>query len=76
MHLIQGIKVPAKTEMVIIADLTHRNEKWFPNPNKFDPERWNNAKDELKQHPYAYIPFSAGSRWVMCTRTSFFILSS
>ena len=58
--------MPARTEIVIIADMTHRNKKYFPNPNEFDPERWNTAKDELKKHPYAYIPFSAGSRLVKC----------
>ena len=61
---IQGYKVPARTEIMIIADLIQRNKKWFPNPNKFDPERWNLAEGEMKQHPYAYIPFSAGSRKV------------
>ena len=60
----QGIKVPAGTELFIIADLIHRNEKWYPNSNDFNPDRWIAAKDGLEQHPYAYIPFSAGSRFV------------
>ena len=60
----QGIKVPAGTEIFIIADLIHRNKKWYPNPNDFNPDRWITAKEGVEQHPYAYIPFSAGSRFV------------
>ena len=60
----QGIKVPAGIEIFIIADLIHRNKKWYPNPNDFNPDRWITAKEGLEQHPYAYIPFSAGSRFV------------
>lgn len=35
------------------------NEKYFDNPFSFDPTRW---KREPKLDPYAFIPFSGGSR--------------
>ena len=60
----QGVRIPARTEIMIIADLIHRNDQWFPNPNKFHPERWLSNEDDLRQHPYSYVAFSAGSRKV------------
>lgn len=46
---------------VIFAYMIHRDEKYYPNADKFDPDRFlsENSKD---RHPYAYIPFSAGRR--------------
>lgn len=39
----------------------HHDEKYFPNPNKFDPERFNdNNKDNIL--PGTFIPFGIGPR--------------
>lgn len=39
----------------------HRDAKYFPEPDKFDPERFN---DENKHtiNPYTYLPFGIGPR--------------
>jgi cytochrome P450 family 9 len=39
----------------------HRDPKYWPNPGKFDPERFSEAnKDQIV--PSAYMPFGAGPR--------------
>ncbi|OXU20676.1 hypothetical protein TSAR_002401 [Trichomalopsis sarcophagae] len=53
--------VPAGTEIGChIFDL-HRDPNFWPEPEKYDPDRF--LPENIQgRHPYAYIPFSAGSR--------------
>ncbi|KAJ8888509.1 hypothetical protein PR048_008000 [Dryococelus australis] len=53
--------LPKGTNINISPILLHRNEKYFPNPEKFDPERFS-PENSQGRHPYQYIPFSAGPR--------------
>ncbi|XP_066595542.1 cytochrome P450 4C1-like [Prorops nasuta] len=58
---IAGYVVPKGTTITFDVYSTHRNPEFWPNPDKFDPDRFlpENSKG---RHPYAYIPFSAGPR--------------
>jgi cytochrome P450 len=52
----------AQGEVVILSQfVTHRDARWFPEPERFDPERWT---DEAKaaRPKFSWFPFSAGSR--------------
>jgi cytochrome P450 len=54
-------KLPAKTTIFINTYGMHRNPKYFPNPEKFDPDRF--GPDQEKQMTRSsYIPFSGGPR--------------
>ncbi|KAL7019935.1 hypothetical protein ACKWTF_011309 [Chironomus riparius] len=41
--------------------MLHRNPKYFPNPEKFDPERFND-ENKHKIQDFTYLPFGAGPR--------------
>lgn len=52
----------AKNQVVLISTYgIHHDEKYYPNPTKFDPERF--TPDEIAaRHPCAYLPFGVGPR--------------
>ncbi|XP_017774205.1 PREDICTED: cytochrome P450 4C1-like [Nicrophorus vespilloides] len=56
-----NVTIPAGTSLACFAYMLHRNPEHFPEPEVFDPERFN-AENTAKRHPFAYAPFSAGPR--------------
>ncbi|PNF26416.1 putative cytochrome P450 4aa1 [Cryptotermes secundus] len=53
--------IPAGCGVHICPFATHRLPGIYPDPEKFDPERFLPDAVE-RRHPYAFIPFSAGPR--------------
>ena len=63
--------LPAGAEIIISPYALHRNPRWYPDPDRFDPDRW--LTDQAKSLPKgAYIPFSAGGS--KCIADNFAIL--
>lgn len=53
--------VPKGTSVNLIPYLIQRDERFFPAPDTFDPERFN-AENEPQQYPFSWFPFGAGPR--------------
>lgn len=53
--------LPAGSSSVLMIIHTHRSEKYWPNPLRFDPDRFL-PEEVAKRHPYAYVPFTGGPR--------------
>jgi len=57
-----GFKVSKGEEIVIPVACFHHNPEYFPDPNKFDPDRFSSERKE-SINPKAYIPFGKGPRF-------------
>jgi cytochrome P450 len=60
-YQIDGYFVPARSILLMSQYLMHRNEKYFPDPLKFDPERWRPEARESRPK-FSYFPFGGGPR--------------
>ncbi|KAH8327036.1 hypothetical protein KR074_001066, partial [Drosophila pseudoananassae] len=59
--------LPAGSNIFICPYATHRLAHIYPDPEKFQPERFSPENSEHR-HPYAFIPFSAGPRYCIGNR--------
>ncbi|KAL1123657.1 hypothetical protein AAG570_002733 [Ranatra chinensis] len=61
LNLPGDVLIPKGANVIILPYILHRNKRFYPDPEVFDPERFNEDQC-LNRHPFAYIPFSAGPR--------------
>ena len=65
---IAGHRIRAGTVMLVSPWVTHRDPRFYADPEHFDPDRWTDAF--TKQLPrYAFFPFGGGQR--LCIGQSF-----
>jgi len=53
--------IPPGTSFVVSTWGLHYNPRIYPDPEKFDPDRWS-PENAAKRSPYAWLPFSYGKR--------------
>jgi len=53
------LQVHAGTQVWIPIREIHRDARWFPQPERFNPHRWS---DSIRQSIVSYIPFGGGMR--------------
>jgi len=65
-----GYRVPAGSNVFILQWRTQRDPRFFPDPDRFDPERWREDPVRSGKIPrFAYFPFGGGPR--VCVGASF-----
>lgn len=56
-----GHHVPANTTVVTWPSMNHHLPELWTDPEKFDPARFAEPRNEHKQHRYAFAPFGGGA---------------
>jgi cytochrome P450 len=56
----EGMRVPSGALVVVSPIHTHHMPEWFPDPYRFDPERFAPGRAEHEQHTHCWIPFGGG----------------
>jgi cytochrome P450 len=69
--VIDGKPVPAGSRVLLSPFLTHRHPDFWPDPERFDPDRWL-PEIENERHPFAWHPFAAGQRICLGNNFSLF----
>jgi cytochrome P450 len=57
-----GYTFPAGTMVLASQYLVHRDPRWWPEPERFNPERWSELVAEASRPKFAYFPFGGGTR--------------
>ncbi|MGW6656618.1 cytochrome P450 [Rhodococcus sp. NPDC055024] len=57
---VRGRFVPAGTYAAVAPHFTHHMSQYWPDPERFDPERFAENRREDKVHRYAWEPFGGG----------------
>ena len=66
--VIENYTIPAKSMVIISQYVTHRDPRFYPDPLRFDPERWTPEARSARPE-FSYFPFGGGPR--LCTGESF-----
>ena len=60
-HKIASYAVPANAIVLLSPFVTQRDARFFPEPARFDPERWTPEARQSRPQ-YSYFPFGGGAR--------------
>lgn len=62
--VVGGFEMPARATVILSPYAVQRDERWWPKPERFDPERFlgDSSPAETGSGPLTYFPFGAGPR--------------
>jgi|SRR5690242_12988745 len=58
---IDEVFIPGNTNVLIPTALIHRDQRWWPEPHDFVPERFGERRLEMRTDQAPYLPFSLGA---------------
>ncbi|HEX8910802.1 MAG TPA: cytochrome P450 [Humisphaera sp.] len=58
----QRYLIPARGIPVMCQWISHHDPRWWPNPDRFDPDRWLDRAQVEARPRWAYFPFGGGPR--------------
>ena len=64
-----GYTIPAGTDARLALAGCHRMERYFANPDVFDPDRFASPREEDRKAPYSLVTFGGGQR--LCIGVNF-----
>ncbi|MGZ3681568.1 MAG: cytochrome P450, partial [Ktedonobacterales bacterium] len=64
-----GYTIPAGTDVRLALAGCHRMERYFANPDTFDPDRFAPPREEDRKTPYSLVTFGGGPR--LCIGVNF-----
>lgn len=68
-----GYSIPKYATAIIPIWSVHHDERWYPNPMQFDPDRW--SEERAKDIPrYGYLAFGGGPR--ICIGNAFAMMEA
>jgi cytochrome P450 len=70
---IRGYRIPKGASVLVSQWIVHRDPRFFPDPERFDPDRW--TEEFARSLPrFAYFPFGGGPR--ICIGNHFALLEA
>jgi cytochrome P450 len=67
-YTVGNIVIPPGSLVVVSPLVTQRDARWFPDPERFDPDRWT-PEAQASRPKFSYFPFGGGTR--MCIGDQF-----
>ena len=72
---LDGYRIPAGTNFFLLQWVTQRDARFFPEPERFEPERWRDDPIRSGRLPrFAYFPFGGGPR--VCVGAGFAMMEA
>jgi cytochrome P450 len=57
----RGFEIPSRAVVLMCPYIVQRDERFFPDPERFEPERW--TSEAMQARPkFSYFPFGGGNR--------------